>query len=296
MSISPAADPREGLDLMLGGLRPKLHRYCSRLTGSVIDGEDAVQEAFLKAIEAFPNAGTIAHLEGWLFRIAHNAALDLLRRRSRQEATRCGEDPDLIVDPTVTDNDQAASTSLRTFMRLPVMQRSSVILMDVLGYSLQEISDVIHASIPAIKSALLRGRARLREVARELDDRPPPALAEPERSRIAAYVDRFNARDFDAIRDMLAEDVRLDVVNRGRRNGRHEVGSYFHNYALIDDWSLAVGIVEDAPAVIVRDPANPLGPPAYFILLGFVGGKIATIRDFRFAPYVMESAEFAILA
>jgi RNA polymerase sigma-70 factor (ECF subfamily) len=55
-------------------LRPKLHRYCARMTGSVVDGEDVVQEAFVKAVEALPRAGAVANPEGWLFRIAHNAA------------------------------------------------------------------------------------------------------------------------------------------------------------------------------------------------------------------------------
>ena len=72
-------DPRAGFDQLLAELRPKLHRYCSRMTGSVIDGEDVLQEALVKAIEAFPRAGPIAKPEGWLFRIAHNAALDALR-------------------------------------------------------------------------------------------------------------------------------------------------------------------------------------------------------------------------
>ena len=57
-------------------LKPKLHRYCGRMTGSVIDGEDVVQEALVKALEALPRAGTLTNPEGWLFRIAHNATLD----------------------------------------------------------------------------------------------------------------------------------------------------------------------------------------------------------------------------
>jgi RNA polymerase sigma-70 factor (ECF subfamily) len=297
MIVQPAVNPRDAFDLILGQLRPKLHRYCARMTGSVIDGEDVVHEAFVKAIEAFPDAGTITHLEGWLFRIAHNAALDALRRRARQDIMHSNDDPEMIVDPAAaTDNRDVASTSLRTFMRLPVTQRSSVILMDVLGYSLQEISDVTNASIPAIKSALLRGRVRLRELALEPEEHPIPALSEAERWRIAMYVDRFNARDFDAIRDLLAEDVRLDVVNRGQRNGRREVGSYFHNYALIHDWTFAAGTVEGRPAAIVRDPGNPLHPPGYFILLGWAGDKLATIRDFRFATYIMQSAEFVMFS
>jgi RNA polymerase sigma-70 factor (ECF subfamily) len=84
----------------------------------------------------------------------------------------------MIVDPvTIADDRQIAAASLRTFMRLPVSQRSSVILMDVLGYSLREIGGIIDGSIPAVKAALHRGRARLRELAQEPDDLSPPVLA-----------------------------------------------------------------------------------------------------------------------
>jgi RNA polymerase sigma-70 factor (ECF subfamily) len=289
-------ETRAVFDRLLAELRPKLHRYCARMTGSVIDGEDVVQEALVKALEAFPKTGAIAHPEGWLFRIAHNAALDFLRRRARQDAIRSDEEPEMMTDPTdVTENRQIAAASLRTFMRLPVAQRSSVILMDVLGHSLQEICGVMDTSIPAVKAALHRGRARLRELAHEPEDLPLPMLAESERSRLASYIDRFNARDFDAIRDMLANEVRLDLVNRSRASGRSEVGRYFHNYGLAKDWHLVLGLVERRPAVLVRDPADPSGPPAYFVLLEWDGDAVAKIRDFRYARYVMQDVELATL-
>src|SRR6266849_5758194 len=78
----------EGLGRLMAELRPRLHRYCARMVGSAIDGEDVVQEALAKAAEAFPAAGAIERPESWLFRIAHNAALDALRRRKRQAAVR----------------------------------------------------------------------------------------------------------------------------------------------------------------------------------------------------------------
>jgi RNA polymerase sigma-70 factor (ECF subfamily) len=284
-----------GLDRLLGELRPKLHRYCARMTGSVIDGEDVVQEALVKVIEAFPRAGSITHLEAWLFRITHNAALDFLRRRARHNAALSDEDPDTMVDPVnAADDRQVAAVSLRTFMRLPVAQRSSVILMDVLGYSLDEIRDVIDSSIPAVKAALHRGRARLRELAREPEDVARPVLAEPERSLLATYVDRFNARDFDAIRDMLAAEVRLELVNKVRLNGRRDVGTYFHNYGRTEDWHLVLGLVEGRPAVLVHAPDDPAARPTYFVLVAWDGDRIVTIRDFRYARYVTEDAEISV--
>src|SRR5579862_9556024 len=149
-----------GLDGLLARMRPKLHRYCARMTGSVIDGEDVLQDALIKAVESLAAAGPIGNPEGWLFRIAHNTALDFLRRRNRQQALRSGEEVDVIADPTdAVASRQIATASLRTFMRLPVAQRSSVILMDVLGCSLQEICDVMDLGLPAVKAALHRGRA-----------------------------------------------------------------------------------------------------------------------------------------
>ena len=85
---------------LLVKIRPKLHRYCARMTGSVIDGEDVLQDALIKAVESSASAGPIANPEGWLFRIAHNTALDFLRRHHRQEALRSGEEVDMIADPS----------------------------------------------------------------------------------------------------------------------------------------------------------------------------------------------------
>jgi RNA polymerase sigma-70 factor (ECF subfamily) len=295
-SASGAAITRDAFDQLLGEMRAKLHRYCARMTGSVIDGEDVVQEALVKAIEAFPTTGSIVNPEGWLFRIAHNAALDFLRRRARRDANSSDKDLDMIADPQdVVADRQIAATSLRTFMRLPVAQRSNVILMDVLGYSLEEIAGVTDVTIPAVKAALNRGRTRLRELAQEPEDRPLPVLAEPERLRLTAYVDHFNARDFDSVRKMLADDVRLDLVNRRRLSGRKEVENYFTNYERATHWFFVPGLVEGRPAVLVRNPADLAAPPQYFVLLDWADTGLVYIRDFFYAPYVTESAELVTL-
>jgi RNA polymerase sigma-70 factor, ECF subfamily len=283
------------IEALLAEMRPKLHRYCARMVGSVIDGEDVLQDALIKAVETFASAGAILNPQGWLFRIAHNTALDFLRRRNRQQALQSGEEVDMIADPADSlTSRQIASASLRTFMRLPVAQRSSVILMDVLGCSLQEVCEAMDFSLPAVKAALHRGRLRLRELAAEPDDVPDPEMSPADRKRLGDYVAHFNARDFDAIRAMIADDVRLDLVNKTRLNGKAEVSRYFGNYSKIDDWHLVPGLVEGHPAILVFDPKEPGSGPKYFMLLEWSADKIATIRDFRHVPYVIEGAEYQL--
>jgi RNA polymerase sigma-70 factor, ECF subfamily len=125
---------------------------------------------------------------------------------------------------------------------------------------------------------------------------PRPALAEPERSRLLRYVERFNARDFDAIRTMLADDVRLDLVNRLQVKGRSAVGEYFHRYALSSDWRVLPGFVDRCPAILVFEPRDSGGPPAYVLVLDWSNDSVVRIRDFRFARYAMEGAELLALS
>jgi RNA polymerase sigma-70 factor, ECF subfamily len=283
------------IERLLVAMRPKLHRYCARMVGSVIDGEDVLQDALIKAVEAHATAGPVGNPEGWLFRIAHNTALDFLRRKRRLEALRGDAEMDMIVDQLdAVESRQIAATSLRTFMRLPVAQRSSVILMDVLGCSLKEICEVMECSLPAAKAFLHRGRAQLHDIADEPDDAPQAKLSDADRARLGAYVAHFNARDFDAIRTMIADDVRLDLVSKTRMHGKVEVSRYFINYAKVSDWHLVPGLVEGRPAILVFDPRERGSSPKYFMLLDWSAGQVATIRDFRHASYVIHDAEYLI--
>lgn len=295
MTVIPETPMAVDLAHLLVEMRPRLHRYCARMTGSVIDGEDVLQDALIKAVEAHASAGVIANLEGWLFRIAHNTALDFLRRRQRQQAMRSVEEVEMIVDQldAVTSR-QIAGASLRTFMRLPVAQRSSVILMDVLGYSLQEVCAIMECSLAAAKAALHRGRTQLRAFAGEPDDAPQQVLSDADRERLGAYVAHFNARDFDAIRAMIADDVRLELVGKTRVNGKAEVSRYFGNYSNVSDWHLVPGLLERRPAILVFDPEDGDSGPKDFMLLDWAAGKVAAIRDFRHAAYVVEGAEYQV--
>jgi len=277
---------RLDFDKLVGPLRPKLHRYCAGMTGSVIDGEDVVQDTLAKAFYALPNT-QVGNLEGWLFRIAHNTALDHLRARRRYDSVMADDDIDLLIDEIVeTDDREAASAAIGTLMRLPPRQRSCVLLKDVLGHSIAEIGSLIDASPASVKASLHRGRQRLRQVASEPAEAPIPSLAEPERSLLAAYISHFNARDFDTIRAMLADEVKLDIAGgHGGARGRQEVGGYFTRYDAVDDWYFAPGTIEGRPAALAHDPERPDEAPIYFVLLSWDQGKLVEIRDFRYARY-----------
>ena len=154
-TIATGNPAREAFDRLLGELRPKLHRYCARMAGSVIDGEDIVQEAIVKAIEAFPEAGSITNAEGWLIRIAHNAALDFLRRRTRQEALRSDEDLEMIVDPISTANDRLTIGDLEKLISPPIGNGSEVNASE----SKREQSEIIRRQFRGIQRvvAIFRG-------------------------------------------------------------------------------------------------------------------------------------------
>lgn len=194
-----------------------------------------------------------------------------------------------MADPAEAHPDpEIVALSFQTFMRLPPVQRSSVILMDVLGYSLGEIGETMDARLPAVKSALHRGRTRLHELAAE-PDAAPPSLSEKERTLLARYIDRFNAHDYDALRAMLAEDVRLDLVNRRRIEGA-EVRTYYTNYARATPRDFRLGFVDGHPAILVYERAQP-DAVSYFIALDWRDASVSRIRDFLYAPYALDGAE-----
>jgi RNA polymerase sigma factor (sigma-70 family) len=274
----------------LTALRPRLHRYCARMTGSTVDGEDVVQDTLVKALSARAEGANVDNLEGWLFRIAHNTSLDLLRRRSRNTVVPLIDDFEAAPMPGA----DIVAVSFQTFLRLPELQRCAVILKDVLGHSVDEIASVTGSTPAAAKSALQRGRAALRQLARMPTDTRLPLMPEAARQKMAAFVDLFRTGDFDAIRAMLADDVKLELVNRLKWEGRDKVAPYFTRYAEETKWRYAFGAVEGRPAMLVFT-SGAMEKPAYFVLIDWRNDQISAIRDFLFAPYAVESVDWARL-
>ena len=274
----------------LTALRPSLHRYCARMTGSTVDGEDVLQDTLVKALGARAEGVRVDNLEGWLFRIAHNTSLDLLRRKSRNTVVPLTEDFDAAPMPEA----DIVAVSFQTFLQLPELQRCAVILKDVLGHSVDEVASIADCTPAAAKSALQRGRMALRQLAQMPADARLPLMPDAARQKMAGFVDLFRTGDFDAIRAMLADDVKLELVNRLKWEGREKIVPYFTRYAEETKWQFSFGAVEGRPAMLVFE-SGAMERPAYFVLVDWRGDQIAAIRDFLYAPYALESADWVQL-
>jgi RNA polymerase sigma-70 factor (ECF subfamily) len=290
---SNASTPNHELATRLVALRPALHRYASRMVGSVLDGEDVVQEAVARAIGALDHAPPEGDAAPWLFRITHNAAIDFLRSRERASTEREVADDDMVSDADDAARRLATRAAMTVFMRLPPSQRGAVILKDVLGYSNEEVAVILGTTLAASKAALHRGRAQLRlHVAAAPEEvRKPNA---EELARLQTYVDRFNDRDFDAIRAMLADDVRFDLVAR-LQGGRSSFETYFTRYTEMSAWHLSVGRIDGQLAAIVSNPDDPRTVPTNVIVVDWAEDSIVRLRDFYHAPYVLDGAAVELL-
>lgn len=291
--LSELQRARERFLALVDDVRPELHRYCARMTGSVVDGEDIVQETLARAYYELSQFKELPALRPWLFRVAHNRALDFLRRYDRRMSEPLDVASDVAIDEVLySENTLARNEAVRAavsrFLELPPRQRSCVILKDTLDYSLDEIASMLELSVPAIKAALHRGRARLQNLSEASD---PPAPARTVSPALARYTALFNARDWDGVRAMLVDDVKLDLVSRWNDSGRLRVGKYFTNYDSIGGWRLAPGWLDGREVIAVfSDPRDVR--PNYFMTLTFTDGRVAAIRDFRYASYIAREAAF----
>jgi RNA polymerase sigma-70 factor, ECF subfamily len=282
---SAIADAREQFLTMVGGIRPELHRYCARLTGSVIEGEDIVQETLARAFYALSLSTEVPPLRPWLFRIAHNAAVDFLKSHARKYTDTLAELDD-VAGFEESPDPALVRAALARFLVLPGTQRSAVILKDVLGHSLEETAETMGTTVMAVKAALVRGRRTLQESARD-----ETLIAATTRSELDRYASLFNARDWDGVRALLHEDCRLDLVSKAQRRGK-QVGFYLARYEK-EDVTLRVVQLEGR-LVFAAYVAGALDP-AYFILVELADGRVTSIRDFRYVPYIAAEAEFEAL-
>ncbi len=285
---------------LVAGIRPELHRYCTRMTGSVFDGEDVLQDALAKAWFALSQMDSSPPLRPWLFRIAHNTAMDFLRRYEHQHVDS-GVDIERLLDQFREEHDATdvngalTDMALSILTSLPPVQRSALILKDVVGLSLDETAATMSTTVGAVKAALVRARANVaRARGLHASGAALPSGADADNAnRLRRYAELFNARDWNALRTFFDDETRLELVSYRRLVGP-PAAQYFTRYeqsVAREASRLQFGHVNGEPVLaLFRQPV--LETPAYFIRLDWQDGHIAQVRDYRQVPYIAHEAVF----
>ena len=246
-SAEQLTDPRQqpAFAALVERHRGELQVHCYRMLGSLEDAEDLVQETFLRAWrsrERFGAGGRFS-FRAWLYRIATNACLDVLRTRSRRVMP-----PDVVpaADPTVMPSPPADLPWLQPYpdrlleqvtapeeepgavvvaretielafiaavQHLPPRQRAVLILRDVLGWSAKDTASLLETTVTSANSAVQRARATLRHRLgeRRTEWRTDSEPSAEERELLRRYIEAHERADVDALATLLREDARLTM-------------------------------------------------------------------------------------
>jgi RNA polymerase sigma-70 factor (ECF subfamily) len=288
--------------------RRELVGYCYRMLGSIFEAEDAVQDAMLRAWRALPRFEDRAGLRPWLYRIATNVCIDMLKGRSRRalpmdvapvaagelrrgdarpEATWIQPAPDSLVLPS--DGDPAERAVVRESVRLAFIaalqhlaprQRAVLILRDVLRWRAAEVAALLETSADAVNSALRRARAALADIDRES---APSQPSTGDREVLAAYIDAFERNDVDALVRLLRHDAILEMPPFELwMRGPEDIRRWLVSVDALGQELLTPVDANGSPAVAVYRPCESGGPLTAFAIqvLDIGDGRIGAIHVF----------------
>jgi RNA polymerase sigma-70 factor (ECF subfamily) len=219
--------------------RPELRAHCYRLLGAFVDAEDAVQETYLRAWRSYDRFEARASERTWLYRIATNTCLSARAHASRRvlpsglgapsadpsappgrpdretpwlqpfpgpPAGTEADDPATIV----SSRDSLRLALIAALQYLPPRQRSVLLLREVMQFSADEVATMLDMSVPAVKSALQRARARIDQLRPTEDELAGPTDAE-QRELLAGYISAFENSDAAALERLLRKDATLEA-------------------------------------------------------------------------------------
>jgi RNA polymerase sigma-70 factor, ECF subfamily len=219
--------------------RGELHAHCYRMLASIHDADDALQDAFLRAWRALPRFEGRSSLRSWLYKIATNTCLDLIAKRPKRvlpidhapaaDPTQGPGEPlveSVWIEPYPDERlgleDGFAAPEARyerresielafiaALQHLPARQRAVLIMREVLGYSAQEVADLLETTVASVNSALQRARAAVEERTPERSQQATLRMLGDDglRQVVDNYVDAWQRADVDAVVAMLTEDA-----------------------------------------------------------------------------------------
>jgi RNA polymerase sigma-70 factor (ECF subfamily) len=287
----------------------ELHVHCYRMVGSYDDAEDLVQETLMRAWNRRESYEGRASIRAWLYRIATNVCIDVIRTRTPSATPDEAEGvpryselpwmqpyPDAMLDSVVPDDAQPDArvveresielAFLATVQLLPVKQRAVLILRDILDFSAAETASILDDSVAAVNSALQRARATLQKRRRAWADSVETSAATfDEAMLLQVFMDGQERGDVGAIVDLLRDDVRMTLFpDAVVWDGRDDVARELRKKRSDFD-----GDVRSIPIAANRQPAlavylrqrNDVEYRAWaLVLLGVRGGKVREIATF----------------
>jgi RNA polymerase sigma-70 factor, ECF subfamily len=260
--------------------RRELIAHCYRMLGSLHDAEDVVQETYLRAWRSYGQFENRSSVRTWLHRIATNACLTALQHRGRRvlpsELAGPSDDPhtvpvaelnvawlEPIPDPEaiVSSRESMRLALIATLQHLPAQQRAILLLRDVLAFPAAEVAAMLGTTVAAVKSALQRARATIKDAAPEPDEITEPS-APRARELLEQYIDAFENADAAMLERILRHDAALEMVgSRTWFAGRETCMPYIATYVLgaPGDWRMMPIIANGQPAAVAYHRGEPFG-------------------------------------
>jgi RNA polymerase sigma-70 factor (TIGR02960 family) len=282
--------------------RRVLRAHCYRLLGSVHDADDALQETLLRAWRGIDRFEPHGSFRAWLYRIATNASLRVIERRSRAPESLDPDEarvasylqpfPDHLLDTeaAVEERESLGLAFVSVLQLLPARQRAVLVLREVLGWPAHDVAELLDDSIASVNSALQRARATLERerAAGRLAREHVPASSEAESAVLGRFLAAWEAADVDGLMSLLTDDAILTMPpDPMRLVGTEAIGGFFQSVP-------AGGELERIRLVEARANGQPAlaaylddgrGFEAYGIMVfAFRGDEIAGITGFAGYP------------
>jgi RNA polymerase sigma-70 factor (ECF subfamily) len=294
--------------------RRELQVHCYRILGSVQDAEDALQETLLSAWRGLDGYEERASIRAWLYKIATNRCLNVLRDSSRrpQETrplpfepptpTRYGEAPwlepypDALLEgvPDAAPGPEARYESrealalafVTSLQRLPPRQRAVLVLRDVLGYRAAEVATMLDTSEVSVNSALQRARATLEGPAPLGRERAPVPRGARERELVTDFADAFEAGDLDRVLALLTDDAWVTMPPEPFEYQGRDAIAAFLAHAFAARWQYRHRLVptrangQPAFGHYIPDPQTGVVRGVGMLVLTLEGDRIAQLTRF----------------
>jgi len=286
---------------VLSPFRPELHRFCWRLTGDSWEAEDLVQDTILRGFGVLGSLHhTIRNPRAYLLRIATNSWFDTLRRHDLEKSTL----PKSLEEAyTPEDPAEVRGAGALLLQLLAPQERAALLMKEVFDMSLGEISHVLGTTVGAVKAALHRGRANLRDS----ENQPAPRRAPPAAAVVKRFVELLNASDLKGLLELMLDTGSVEMLGSLLETGRAEFerkGSWFWHAVHVHPelppdkrppkFLNETAVFENEPLVLSFASTEGGRFLAAVTRLEETGGRIVRVRCYQFCPQTVSAVGAAL--